>query len=72
MTAYEGQTPQTVLLNGKLVCNLVQHKKSLAVRRFFKRTGDMWNRAPQWVRDGAKGAIFLTNMGANIAGNMAI
>ncbi|CAD7701638.1 unnamed protein product, partial [Ostreobium quekettii] len=63
----QGQGSQSVL-RGKLFIKMHRAGEKFLSRKMFRRAGKMWDEAPQWVKDGAKGAMFCYNVATTVLG----
>ena len=63
VTCEEGGVSQTTVWKGEVVCNMIKYGRRINFRRFLERTGDVWNSTPEWMKEGAKGAIILATVG---------
>lgn len=60
----EAEEVQSLLdLNGRVVCNMVANDALLEARRIVRWAREQWDQGPQWMRDGARGAIILAEVG---------
>eukprot|EP00803_Ostreobium_quekettii_P003520 evm.model.scf_2148.1 EVM.evm.TU.scf_2148.1 scf_2148:3044-10053(-) len=56
------------ILRGKLFLKMHRAGEKFVTRKLFKRAGKMWDEAPMWVKDGAKGAMFCYNVATTVLG----
>ena len=58
------EIPSVSQLKGTVYCNMVEADNPLRMKRFMRSAKRMWNEAPQWARDSARGVVILASVAA--------